>query len=131
MMVKEAYPLLWSPDPGRIADWSIDVLGLDEVWRAPGADGLVEHVELEWGGCKVSINVVDDRSRGMGPFGVALRWDDRDAVQAAHARAVEAGATLQQPLLETRVGYGFTALDPDGNQWWLHAETGFLDTLRG
>ncbi|MFT5102109.1 MAG: hypothetical protein ACI9HY_004245, partial [Planctomycetaceae bacterium] len=28
------------------------------------------------------------------------------------------------------VAFSFTATDPDGNQWWVNAETGFLDRLR-
>ena len=62
--------------------------------------------------------------------GIALRVDNRDRVTATHARAQAAGATISQGPEESRVAYSFTAVDPDGNQWWVHAETGFLDQLR-
>ena len=130
-MTIEAYPLLWSEDPAAIADWAVGVLGVHEVWRADdGQGGQIEHVELTWGGSKISINIKTDSYADTGPSGVALAADDRQLVQAAHERAVAAGAVITQPLVETRVAYGFTALDPDRNQWWVHVETGFLDQLR-
>ena len=66
----------------------------------------------------------------MGPSGLSLRVDDRAVVDSVYARAKAGGADIVQDLQESRVAYGFTVLDPDGNQWWVNAETGFLDELR-
>ena len=77
------------------------------------------------------VNVRTAASRNMGPAGISLRIDDRDQVDAIHARARQAGARIVQGPEESRVAYSFTAVDPDGNQWWVNAETGFLDGLRG
>lgn len=54
-----------------------------------------------------------------------------EVIDAILKRAREAGARISQGPERSRVAYSFTAVDPDGNQWWVNAETGFLDTLRG
>lgn len=128
--VSEVFPLLWSDDVEGIVDWAIATLGLTESWRAPGENGGLEHAELLWPGGRVSINVRGEASAGMGPSGISIRIDDRDQVDAVHEKALAAGAKISQELTESRVAYSFTALDPDGNQWWVNAETGFLDGLR-
>ena len=46
------------------------------------------------------------------------------------AKRHAAGASIIQGPEESVVAYSFTAVDPDGNQWWVNAETGFLDQLR-
>ncbi len=127
-MKTEVYPILWTRDVGKLADWGIAVLDLKESWRAPGSDGQIEHAELLWGSGKVSVNIA--KGDNTGPAGIALRVDDRRRVDQLYARAQDAGASISQPLAESRVAYGFTVMDNDGNQWWVNAETGFLDELR-
>ena len=114
---------------GALADWATTTLGLTESWRAPPEGAPAEHAEVHWfGKGKVSINI--DRGDNAGPSGISLRVDDRDQVDAIHQRAVAAGANITQGPEDSRVSYSFTATDPDGNQWWVNAETGFLDQLR-
>ena len=125
----EVYPLIWSDDVAALCDWAIAALGLTESWRAPGEDGRVEHAELRWFGGKVSVNI--SRGDQIGPSGISLRVDDRKRVDEIHQRALAAGANITQGPEETPVAYSFTATDQDGNQWWVNAETGFLDRLRG
>ena len=127
--VSEVFPLIWSDNVEIILDWAVSSLGLTESWRAPGESGL-EHAELLWPGGRVSINVRTDDTRDMGPAGIALRFDDREVVDRIHAQAVAAGAEVMQAPGESRVAYSFIARDPDGNQWWVNAENGFLDELR-
>ena len=129
-IVSEVFPLLWSEDVGAIADWAVATLGLHESWRAEGASGHVEHAELHWPGGKVSINVQAQQYSGMGPSGISLRIDDRTRVDAIYAQAQAAGANILVPLANSTISYSFTALDPDGNQWWVNAENGFLDQIR-
>ena len=124
----EVYPLLWTRDVARLADWGVAVLGLTESWRAPGEDGQIEHAELHWGKGKISLNI--KKEDNTGPAGIALRVDNRDQVDRIHARVQAAGGRITQPLAESLVAYSFTVTDDDGNQWWVHAETGFLDDLR-
>jgi uncharacterized glyoxalase superfamily protein PhnB len=127
--VSEVFPLIWTDDVEGILNWCVDTLGLIEAWRAPGADGL-EHAEVLWPGGRVSINIRTETTRKTGPSGISLRVDDRDRVAALHDRALKADADIMMGLTDSRVAYSFTALDPDGNQWWVNAETGFLDELR-
>ncbi len=132
--IAEAFPLLWSDDPGAIADWAVAILGLSESWRATGDNGITEHVELHWhpdmGGGKISLNIKRDPYTAFGPSGISLRIDDRTTVVALHERAVAAGASIVQGPEESRIAYSFTTIDPDGNHWWVNAETGLLDQLR-
>lgn len=125
----EVFPLLWSKDVAAIGDWAVETLGLVESWRAPGEDGQIEHLELHWFNGKISVNI--DKGFGAGPSGISLRVDDREVVDQIYQRAVASGADITQGPEESPVAYSFTALDPDGNQWWVNAETGFLDELRG
>ena len=124
----EVFPLLWSKDVDALVSWAVTTLGLREAWRAPGEDGQIEHAELNWINGKISINI--DKGFGMGPSGISLRVDSRDAVDETHRLAVSAGANITQGPEDSRVAYSFTATDPEGNQWWVNAETGFLDELR-
>ena len=126
----EVYPLLWSEDVDQIVSWAQDSLGLTKIWSAADASGRTEHAELHWPGGRISVNIRQEQYRDMGPSGIALRVDDREAVDAALARAEAAGVEIVQGPQETSVAYSFTALDPDGNQWWVNAETGMLDRLR-
>jgi uncharacterized glyoxalase superfamily protein PhnB len=127
--VAEVFPLLWSDDVAAIVDWAVNTLGLSESWRAPNEAGVVEHAELDWPGGKVSINITRPNEH-MGPTGISLRIDDRAQVDTIYAQAVAAGASITQPLADSPIAYSFTATDQDGNQWWVNAETGFLDELR-
>jgi uncharacterized glyoxalase superfamily protein PhnB len=129
-VVQEVFPLIWSDDVERLLDWAISSLGLTESWRAPG-DQSLEHAEVLWPGGRVSINIRTESTRNMGPSGISLRVDDRAEVDAVHARALAAWADILMGPMDSRVAYSFTAVDPDGNQWWVNAETGFLDELRG
>lgn len=128
--VSEVFPLLWSDDVEAIVEWAIRSLDLVESWRAPGENGRLEHAELLWPGGRISVNVKGTTYAAMGPSGISLRVDDRNRVDVLFARARGAGAEIIQELAESRVAYSFTAVDPDGNQWWVNAETGFLDELR-
>lgn len=127
---REVFPLLFSDDVEAIVNWAVAALELKESWRAPGDDGRLEHAELHWGSGKISINVRRPE-HPAGPVSLSLRYDDRSEVERLHDRAVAAGARITQGLMESPVAYSFTALDPDGNEWWVNAETGMLDELRG
>lgn len=128
MTLSEVFPLLWSKDVARVGDWAVSTLGLKESWRASGESGDVEHLELHWLNGKISINI--DRGDDTGPSGIALRVDDKAVVNEIHDRAVQSGAEIIQGPEDSRIAYSFTARDPDGNQWWVNAENGFLDELR-
>ena len=123
----ETFPLLSTKDVGAIADWAVNTLGLTESWRAE-EDGIVEHAELHWVNGKVSINVENGSRSGV--MGVGLRLGSQSSVEAVYQRAKDNGCVFSRELAEGVVAYSFTALDPDGNEWWIHMETGVLDQLR-
>ncbi|MGE0621866.1 MAG: VOC family protein [Pseudomonadales bacterium] len=130
--VAEVFPLVWTTDVPALVDWAVGALGLVEAWRAPPNDaGEIEHAELCWIRGRISLNLQRPGKAAMGPAGISLRVDDRARVEALYRRAVAAGASITQGPEETRIAYSFTATDRDGNQWWVNAETGFLDRLRG
>lgn len=125
-----AYALLWSDDVAVISRWAQSALGFTEQWSV-GTDNQFEHAELTGFDSTVSINVrSDSRQQAMGPAGIALPVDSDAAVDALYRQATAAGAEIVQGPEHSPVAYSFTAVDPDGNQWWVHAETGMLDTLR-
>lgn len=125
------YPLLCSEDVARLLDWANPSLGLEEVWRDPRDGSAVEHAELGFSGGRISINQKTGLYTAMDPSGIALNVASRESVDKIAVRATAAGATIAHGPEESFVSYSLTAIDPDGNQWWVHAETGALDALRG
>ena len=73
----EAFPLIWTGDVAALADWTVQTLGLVESWRAPGETGVIEHAEVHWFGCRVSINIVKTPDTPTSTAGISLRVDDR------------------------------------------------------
>ena len=62
---------------------------------------------------------------------IKLAVGGKDAKTAVSEELCErTGAEIVQGPEESRVAYSFTAVDPEGNQWWVNAETGMLDQLR-
>lgn len=123
----ETYPLLSTQDVGAISDWAVKTLKLKESWRAD-ENGVVEHAELHWVNGRVSINI--ETSQRQGTMGVALRLGSRDSVEQLYQHAKKQGCQFSRELAENVIAFGFTAVDPDGNEWWVHMETGLLDQLR-
>ena len=128
--VQEVISLLFSDQPGIIADWAIKQLGLEESWRASNDDGAVEHIELRWAKSRISINATREGQQITGKTSLGLRLDDAASVKALYQQAIQFGAEIRMALTESKVALSFTLADPDGNEWWVNAETGFLDQLR-
>ena len=128
--VQEVISLLFSDQTGIIADWAIKQLGLEESWRASYDDGAVEHVELRWAKSRISINATREGQQITGKTSLGLRLDDAASVKALYQQAIQFGAEIRMALTESKVALSFTLADPDGNEWWVNAETGFLDQLR-
>ena len=127
----EVFPLVWTEDVEGLATWAIGALGLTESWRAPGEDEtIIEHLELHWFSGKISINYKRSEFEHTGPCGISLRVDDKDTVDRLFEKARAYGANTTQAPMDSPIAYSFTTTDPDGNQWWVNAETGMLDQLR-
>ena len=125
----ELYALIYVEDVDLVADWVVDNLGFVDNWRAPGETGVTEHAELLWGTTRVSINVKASHGDVYSPSSVAVSVPDREAVDRIHAHIAGRLDGVPAPE-ESRIAYGFTVLDPVDNEWWVHAETGFLDEFR-
>ena len=114
------WPTLRSPDPARLLEFLVRVLGFVEVARM-GADGQIDHAEALWpeGGGVMLGRTRDDVDSVWnltpGTAGVYVVTADPGAV---HDRAVDAGAHILQPLQPTDYGSVECAVvDPDGNRW--------------
>ena len=105
--------------PAAIA-WLVAVLGAVAGHVYPGPDGTVGHAELWWGGACVMLGSVRDDGLPPRPgqgstYVVAATPADVDAL---HARAVAAGATILRALQDTEYGsHDFSCADPEGNAW--------------
>ena len=128
----EVFPLVWTEHVEALGEWAVGALGLTESWRAPGEDeNRIEHLELHWFSGRISLNYKRSEFEHTGPCGISLRVDDKATVDRLFEQATSYGANITQPPMDSPIAYSFTALDPDGNQWWVNAETGMLDELRG
>ena len=111
------YPTLRYDDPAAAIRFLTDTFGLiaGHVYTAP--DGAVVHAELSWAN---GVIMLAPRGEQPGPFDTGkaclyLATDDPDAV---HDRAVAAGATITQGLIDQDYGSReFAAVDPEGNVW--------------
>jgi len=111
----------------RYADGEKAMAFLEEAFGfEPGpvhrsADGVIVHAEMALGGQYIGLS---ERAKSeqtifdLGPCVVYVVLDDEAAIDAAHARAVAAGAEI---LMEPQdQGYGsrdFSARDPEGFVW--------------
>lgn len=104
-----------------------------ELYRLNEPDGRVAHAELEVAGCLFmladeypNLKCLGPRSLGGTPCALTLYVDD---VDAAVARAVNAGAELERPIQDEFYGDRVGALrDPFGHRWSLHTRR---ETLSG
>jgi uncharacterized glyoxalase superfamily protein PhnB len=111
-------------DAPAAIDWLERVVGFETTMRFGDDDGGVLHAELRFGDAVILLFSDRDgyerppRKGGTAGFGTYLRLADESAVDAVHARALDAGATeilkpeaLQWGNYRCRVG------DPEGFEW--------------
>jgi uncharacterized glyoxalase superfamily protein PhnB len=122
------WPALRYDDAPAALRFLIDVFGFRETLVVPGdsPDGPADivHAELRWpdgggvmfGSTKYCEGVHAAMSAGVSTVYVVAGTADQ--VDAVHARCLAAGARIASDLEDTEYGsHGFTALDPEGNQW--------------
>jgi uncharacterized glyoxalase superfamily protein PhnB len=107
-------------------DWLCMVLGFERRAVYEGENGIILHAELSLGNGIVMLGSAKDDEHGrnfksprdlggMETCGIYLVVPDADA---AHARAVAAGATVIRPLQDTPYGSReFAVKDPEGHTW--------------
>jgi catechol 2,3-dioxygenase-like lactoylglutathione lyase family enzyme len=110
-------------DVARSLAFYVDLLGplgLAEDVRVPSYRGTEEVVYLRFGEQDIGLRPADGgehRHYRVGIEHVAFEVDTREEVNAAHERAVRAGAEVHFPPEDYRHVedyYSFFALDPDG-----------------
>jgi uncharacterized glyoxalase superfamily protein PhnB len=116
-----AIPCLRYADATAAIAWLVDVLGAEARQVHRGADGTVAHAELWFGdGCVMLGSMRDDAlpPTRPGQAAVYVVAGSAAAVDALHARAVAAGASIVISLRDTDFGsHDFGCLDPEGNFW--------------
>ncbi|MDO9456693.1 glyoxalase/bleomycin resistance/extradiol dioxygenase family protein [Nocardioides sp.] len=119
MVVTAISPWIVASDADGLLSFLTDVLGAQEVGRAPGPDGRVGHAETVVGGTTL---VVMDAHEGWTPQPTLLRVrvDDLEVVVAATEAAGGRVVTPPTPLPQGVVGA--RVLDPWGNLWWLEQQ---------
>ena len=118
-------PHLTVDDAAAAIDFYVKAFGAVEVGRVPRADGKLIHAAVRINGQTVMLNddfpeMCGGRSmtpRALGGTPVTLHLTVTD-VEDRFSQAVEAGATVLQPLADQFWGdrYGMVA-DPFGHRW--------------
>jgi len=121
--ITHAIPCLTYRDAPAAIRWLVDVLGAEARQVHAGPDGTVAHAELWFGSACVMLGSSKHDGRlpdGTGRGTVYLVLPTRDAVDARHAAAVAAGASITIALHDTDYGsHDFACRDPEGNAWSL------------
>jgi uncharacterized glyoxalase superfamily protein PhnB len=134
-MSKRVVPMLAYEDAASAIDWLTAAFGAREREgsRYTRKDGTVGHAELELEGDLVMLATpspdYEGPKRHRQTCEAAARWLDNawvvdgvfvevDDLDAHHAQAVAAGATVLREPQEPGVGYRiYTAEDPEGHRW--------------
>jgi uncharacterized glyoxalase superfamily protein PhnB len=135
-MTQRIVPMIAYEDAAGAVDWLTEAFGFTERegHRHTAADGTVTHAELERDGAIVMLATPNADYQGprrhRETCAAARLWQDNpwvidgvfvevDDVDAHHAQAVAAGATVVRPL-EDSEGAGmrlYTAEDLEGHRW--------------
>ncbi len=121
-------PTLIVNDAAAAIEFYTRAFGAVELYRMPAPDGQkLWHAEIQIGDSRVMLgdefpemgDVRSPASLGGSPVGLHLYVEDADA---AVQRAVEAGATVTMPLMDTFWGDRYAKLtDPFGHRWSIAA----------
>jgi PhnB protein len=114
-------PYLVVPRAAQLIDFLKTACGAEERFRVnrPGAE-IIMHAELKIGDSMIELAEANDQFPPT-PATMILRVDDVDAV---YLRAVEAGATPLQPVIDQDYGArGGSIRDVSGNTWHIFTPT--------
>lgn len=128
-------PMLAYEDSAAAIAWLCDAFGFaeDADVRHTEDDGSVTHAEIHYEGARIMLATpnadYEAPRRHRETCGAAARWLDNpwvidgvfvevDDIDAHHARAVEAGATIIREPGEPGVGFRiYSAEDLEGHRW--------------
>jgi PhnB protein len=114
-------PALSYADAPAAIEFLCDAFGFEEIYRLPMPDGRIGHAELRFGASRLNLASAFPEM-GLRPPGdegihsqLAVYVDD---VDAHHARAVAAGATVVgEPEDQPYGARMYRAVDPEGHRW--------------
>jgi uncharacterized glyoxalase superfamily protein PhnB len=117
--MQSLYPTLKYDDAHAAIEFLERAFGFERHAVYDGEHGGVAHAELRFGDEYLmlgSTNEGDERfNQGAGRQSLYVVVEDPEA---HHARAKDAGATIERELSETDYGsHEYTARDPEGNLW--------------
>ena len=133
-MAQRIVPMIAYEDAAAAIEWLSDAFGFTErvAHRYTDENGVVGHAELELGGEIVMLATPNRDYQSprhhRQECEPANRWLDNpwvvdgvlvtvDDLDAHHARAVSAGATVIRPVEEGPAGRLYTAEDLEGHRW--------------
>jgi uncharacterized glyoxalase superfamily protein PhnB len=132
-MAQRIVPFLGYEDAGAAIEWLERAFGFTEDRAARyEEDGVIAHAELDLGGATIYLSTPRDyasprrlretsdlaRRSYDNPWVIDGHFVEVDDVEAHHARAAAAGATILRELEEPGIGYRiYTAEDPEGHRW--------------
>ena len=116
-------PYLVLDGAGAALDWYARALGATEIMRMPMGD-RIGHAEIRIGDSVVMLsdewpdmNLLGPKARGGVTASLMIYVPD---VDAAFARAIEAGATEERPVADQFYGdRSGTLVDPFGHRWMI------------
>jgi uncharacterized glyoxalase superfamily protein PhnB len=110
------YPTLTYEDAPAAIDFLCDAFGFErQVVYEGDSERPIAHAELRFGDGLVMVGSKRDDEYATGRTGIYVAVDDLDA---HHARARDAGATIVREPFDTDYGSrDYAAEDPEGNVW--------------
>ncbi|HEY8598371.1 MAG TPA: VOC family protein [Thermomicrobiales bacterium] len=116
------YPALSYRDAAAAIAWLTEAFGFAVLLAVPGSDGTIGHAELRLGDGVIMLGNAQEARGWLSPLDlpgasqtIYVYVADLDA---HHARAVAAGATITQPLHDTDYGSReYAATDLEGHRW--------------
>ncbi len=133
-MAQRLVPFLGYEDAAAAIDWLCTVFGATEraEARSTDANGTVMHAELDLEGSTIFLSTPADyvgsrrhresceieRKMHDNPWVIDGLFVEVEDVEAHHARAMQAGATILRPPEEPGIGHRiYTAEDIEGHRW--------------
>lgn len=112
------YPLMHYKDGHAAMDFLERAFGFRRLAVVPHADGSVQHAELAFGQSVFMIGGDRDDPRLESRIGQGWIYVAIGDIDAHCERARGEGAEIITEPFESEHGFlGYTALDPEGNQW--------------